>query len=62
MKEVAFTELKRMRLADIKKGQCLRVPGDGWNETAFYVVVRPEQFMKARVEGLCSQIDASRGL
>ena len=59
MKVVTWTELKKETLKDIKEGQCLKVTGDG--ELAFYVIVNPQQVMRARVEGICSQIDASRG-
>lgn len=59
MKEIAFTELKKMLLRDIKEGECLKITGDG--EMAFYVIVHPEQVMKDRVEALCDMIDKSRG-
>ena len=58
MKEVSWTQLKQQTLNEIKSGECLKVTGDG--EMVFYVVVRPEGEMRYRVEGICSQIGASR--
>ena len=60
MKEISWTELKALRLLDIKAGQCLRVTGDG--QVAFYIVVEPQGNMIAKVEGICSQIDTGKGL
>ena len=59
MKTISWTDLKKKLLVEIKEGSCLKVTGDG--ETAFYVIVRPEGLMMNKIEGLCSQIDASRG-
>jgi hypothetical protein len=50
-----------MTLEDIKQGYCLKVNGEGWNEVAFYLVVKPEGPMRHRIEAICSQIDASKG-
>lgn len=60
MKEISWTQLKRLTLKEIKEGECLKVTGDG--QLAFYAVIRPEQVMQDRVQGLCGMIDASRGL
>ena len=59
MKNISFTDFKKMPVKDIKEGQCLKVTGDG--EMVFYVVIKPESVMRDRIEALCSMIDASRG-
>lgn len=59
MKEVSWSNLKLLKLEDVKAGECLKVTGD--NEMAFYVIVKPEAEMKTKIEVICSQIDASRG-
>ena len=59
MKEVSLTVFRSKKLPEILAGECLKVTGD--NELAFYVVVKPEEVMKDRIEGLCSLIDQSRG-
>ena len=59
MKEVSWTQLKKLTLTEIKEGECLKVTGD--SEMAFYVIVHPEQSMRQRIEGTCSLIDKSRG-
>jgi hypothetical protein len=59
MKEISWTELKGMKLSDIKEGECLRVTGDG--TMVFYAIINPQQVMKDHVEGVCQTIDASRG-
>lgn len=60
VKELNWTDLKKLTLEEIKAGPCLKVAGDGWDESAFYVVVNPQGIMRDRVEGICAQIDASR--
>lgn len=60
MKEISWTNLKRLNLSEIREGECLKVTGEG--EMVFYVVVKPEEVMQDRVQGLCGMIDASRGL
>jgi hypothetical protein len=60
VKEISWTRLKQNSLENIKEGECLRVTGDG--EVAFYAVVRPVGMMPAKIEALCSQIDASKGM
>ena len=59
MKVKTWTDFKKEVLGDIKKGPCIKVIGDG--EMVFYAVIHPEEEMMNRIEGLCSQIDASRG-
>ena len=59
MKEISWSELKKLSLTQIKEGECLKVTGDG--ELAFYAVIKPEGEMRIRVEGVASQIDSSRG-
>ena len=60
MKEISWSEVKQKKLAELKAGQCLRVTGDG--ETAFYIIPNPQGGMIARIEGIASMIDASKGL
>lgn len=60
MKEISWTNLKRLNLSEIREGECLKVTGEG--EMVFYVVVHPEEVMQDRVQGICGMIDASRGL
>lgn len=59
MKEISWTELKKVALSEIKSGQCLKVTGDG--EMAFYIIAKPEGEMRNRIEAIASQIDASKG-
>ncbi len=59
MKEITITELKKLTAQEIGQSECLKVLSDG--ETIAYVVVKPEGEMRIRVEGIISQIDASRG-
>jgi|TARA_Y100000310_G_scaffold180950_1_gene180877 hypothetical protein len=59
MDTIAWSDFKRMTAKTVTEGACLRLTSDG--ATIAYVVIRPEQAMQARVEGVCSQIDASRG-
>ena len=64
MQTVSWNAFKQMAKAastveEILGGPCLQVTLSGVPQ--FYVVVKPEQGMIARVEGMCSQIDASRG-
>jgi hypothetical protein len=44
----------------IASGESVKIVGEGVFD-AVYMIVRPEQYMRARVEGICSQIDTSRG-
>ncbi len=60
MKEISWTDLKKEKLEDIKKGQCLKVTGDG--QMVFYVIVYPEGIMRNRIETYCNMIDTGRGL
>ena len=60
MKEISWSEFRLMKLADLKAGECLKVTGDGL--PAFYAIINPQGGMVARVEGIASQIDTSRGL
>ena len=57
----AFKKLTKANadLGEITGGPCLKVTLSGVQQ--FYVVIQPEQAMVARAEGMCSQIDASRG-
>lgn len=63
MREISFAQLKvefkQKSLKEIKEGQCLKVTGQ--RKMAFYIIVHPEEVMKDRVEGICGQIDISRG-
>ena len=56
---MTWTEFKAKKLGDIKKGECLKIIGDG--QVGFYAVIDPQGGMIARIEGICSQIDASKG-
>jgi hypothetical protein len=44
----------------IASGESVKIVGEGVFD-AVYMIIRPEQYMRARVEGICSQIDTSRG-
>ena len=59
MKTISFSNLKLMKVPDIKSGQCLQITAYG--EVLGYFIINPEQVMKDRVEGICSLIDSSRG-
>jgi len=59
MKEVSWSELRKLTMADLKASACLRVTGDG--VTVFYIIVQPQGGMVARVESIASMIDASKG-
>ncbi len=59
MKEIKYGAFKLLNARDIVKGQCLKLMSDG--EMVGYVVVNPEGAMVPRIEGICSQIDASKG-
>jgi hypothetical protein len=59
MQDIAWSEFKRLTARAITGGPCLRVTSDG--EPIAYVIIQPQEAMQARVEGACSQIDASRG-
>jgi len=60
IKEISWTQLRKMDLKAIREGPCLKVPF-GKHGVAFYVVVSPEEVMKDRVDAICQQIDISRG-
>jgi predicted GNAT family acetyltransferase len=59
VKDISLSEFKLLKMGDILDSQCLRVTGDG--DIVFYAVVKPQGPMVARIEGVCSQIDAGRG-
>ena len=59
MKKVPWSEFKVQKLSDILSGPCILITGD--RETAFYVVIKPQGGMIAKVEGIISQIDQSKG-
>lgn len=59
MKEITFSELKKKKVSEIEAGSCLKVTANC--EVIFYAVIKPEQVMKDRVEGICGAIDAGRG-
>lgn len=59
MEKMSWTELRTWTLADLLKGPCLEITGDG--QPAFILVVRPEGVMHERIVGNCGLIDASRG-
>jgi hypothetical protein len=62
MKEISLTKLKAMKLSEILAGKCIKVTGHGWKgEQPLYIIPRPEGEMRARIEGICSQINAGRG-
>jgi hypothetical protein len=58
MREVSWTEIKRETLTALKEGECIRVTGDG--SVGVFLIPKPEGYMVAQIEGICSQIDASR--
>lgn len=59
MKEISWTQLRKLELKDIREGECLKVRFQ--KGVAFYVIVKPEQVMKDKVEAICQMIDGSRG-
>lgn len=59
MQDIAWSKFVRLTAKEVAEGPCLRVTADG--VTVFYAIIHPEQEMQARVEGVGSQIDASRG-
>lgn len=60
MKEIQWTQFKKLKQEEIREGECLKVTFN--SEMAFYVVVHPEEVMQDRVQGICGMIDASRNL
>jgi len=60
MKTLQWSKFRLMNLKDVLEGPSLEITGDA--EVAFYVIVKPLQAMANRVRGICSQIDASRGM
>tara|TARA_Y100000310_G_C20569590_1_gene757304 strand:+ start:416 stop:610 length:195 start_codon:yes stop_codon:yes gene_type:complete len=60
MKTVAWSELARGGMDAVKSGECLRVTGDGL--LLGYFVVQPDGGMRQKIEALCSQIDAGKGV
>jgi hypothetical protein len=59
METISLTTFRKLSSRQIEDGPCLRVTSDGIN--LFYVIIKPQQAMQAKVEGICSQIDAGRG-
>jgi hypothetical protein len=62
MKEITFTELKKMTLEEVRDGPCLKIAGVGWDGPPLYVIPKVEGPMNSRIQGICSQIDAGRGI
>jgi hypothetical protein len=60
MREISITELRKLKVGDLKDGPCLKISSDG--EFLAYVVMQPEGEMRTRIEAISSQIDASRGV
>ena len=60
MKDTSWSKIKLESLKDLKEGACQRGMENG--QPAFYIIVNPQGAMRDRVEGICGQIDASRGL
>ncbi len=60
MREIPWTQFKKLDQEEIREGECLKVTFNG--QMVFYVVVHPEEVMQDRVRGICQMIDASRGL
>ncbi len=58
MRDITLSKFRMMSVPDIKGSECFRVMGE--DGMLFYVIIRPEGLMRDRIEGLCSQIDASR--
>ncbi len=59
MKEINWTDLKKKSFEELKSGECLKITANC--EMVGYLVVKPEGEMIARIEGICSQINASKG-
>jgi hypothetical protein len=59
MKQISFTEFKKMTAAQIKDEPCMEVTGDG--ERLFIAVIGTEGLMIEQIKARCSQIDAARG-
>ena len=60
MKEITLTEFKRLSMPEVLAGPCLKVTAN--MEALGYFIVNPQGIMRDRVEGICGQIDAGRGL
>lgn len=59
MKQVPMTKFKQMSAEEIEDGGCFELTKDG--EPVAQVIVGTEGEMRTRIEGIASQIDASRG-
>ena len=60
MQQVSLAELKKLTVAEMQDGPCLRVMADG--DFLFYAIMQPQGEMRTRIEGIASLIDASRGV
>jgi len=60
MREIEYTDFINVPLNIVLEDECLKVNLDGVMQ--FYVLIRPEGGMIAKVSGIASQIDSSRGV
>ena len=60
MREIEYTDFISVPLNIVTEDECLQVNLDGVMQ--FYVLIRPQGGMVARVSGIASQIDSSRGV
>ena len=60
MREIEYTDFISVPLNIVMEDECLQVNLDGVMQ--FYVLIRPQGGMVARVSGIASQIDTSRGV
>jgi hypothetical protein len=60
MREIEYTDFINVPLNIVMGDECLKVNLDGVMQ--FYVLIRPQGGMIARVSGIASLIDSSRGM
>jgi hypothetical protein len=60
MRSIEYSDFINLPLNTMVDGECLEVNLDGVMQ--FYTLIKPEGGMVATVDGVCSQIDNSRGV
>jgi len=60
MKQISFTQFKKLPAKDIREGGCYSVTADG--EPLCIVVVGAREGMQTEILSRCGVIDASRGV
>lgn len=62
MREISIADFQKMTMEELLKSPCLKVLDVEQVGPPLYLIPHPEGPMRFRVEGVCSQIDAGRGL